>query len=283
MDETSRRAFAETVDPELYVPRAATEAVLADLDAWTARDSIGSTLALLIAPPGLGKTFLLRYYEQRLNAAAGPVEQDPDLLARCLYLPYAGLSLPDLCIWCHGLLGLQPGPPDARDHPVAALAALFQLGRGPDDPFFLVIDDADSMPPETYRALAQGLPRERSPLRIVMAIGDDGRASRMLAAFDTLQPLEISLRSAMTRDETEGYLQKRMHWARTGRQGENEPRPDIDAEIVERIHGLSGGNPRRLHVLASEILEANTESLPSDLEDKRRRDVWLGSPLDDDL
>lgn len=298
MSRPPRRAFAETVDPELYVPRAATDATLSALEDWIAYDGIGSSLALLMARPGLGKTLLLRLLEQRMNASALASEDDPELLARALYLPYAGLSLPDLCIWCHGLLGLQPGPPDARDHPVAALGALFQLGRGPDDPFFLIIDDADSMPAETYRALAQGLPRERSPLRIVMAIGDDGRASRMLAAFDPLQPLETALHQAMDLEETDHYLRARLAWAQGGSKGQagdrdgdvhgddgtpSAPIADLDAELVGRIHGLSGGNPRRLHVIASELLEAGHALRPSHLDDKYRRERWMGSPLEEDL
>ncbi|MAG30553.1 MAG: hypothetical protein CL908_06615 [Deltaproteobacteria bacterium] len=286
MTPSARRAFAEAVDPELYVPRVATESLLAQLEGWLASDGIGSTLAALIAPPGLGKTLLLRVTEKRLNARVireRGTQDEPRGGVRALYLPYAGLSLPDLCIWVHGLIGCQAAAIAAKDHAVAALAALFRLGDGPDDPFYLLVDDADSMPEETIRALAQGLPRERSPLRIVMAVGDDARSSRLRASFDALRPFEVLLRETMTLDETGAYLRARLHWAAGGETLAAEPPPLISAEIVERIHRLSGGNPRRIHPIAAEILEASAEALPSDLDAKQRRDAWLGSPLDDEL
>lgn len=195
----ARIAFAETVDPDSYVPRIATESLLASIYKWRTQNRLGSTLAALVTQPGLGKTFFLRMVERRINRDAAAAGQS----VRALYLPYASLSVVDLAAWVYGLLGRECPYPDARDHAVPALAALFALGGGPSDPFFLLIDDADSMPEETVRVLQQGLPRESSPLRLLAALGDDARSSRLLAALDVLEPSVEILRSTLSEEETE--------------------------------------------------------------------------------
>ncbi len=105
-----RRAFSETVDPDCHVPRPATEALLESLLHWCRSDGPGSTVAALVAPPDIGKTHLLRVIEARLaQTEKAPAHFDRDRrqsACRALYLPYAALSLPDLCHWVHGLLGL---------------------------------------------------------------------------------------------------------------------------------------------------------------------------------
>jgi len=273
--QRAQRAFSETVDPAAYVPREATESVLAEFQTWAEDDGIGSTIAALIARPGLGKTFLLRTFESRLQRSATLVNRSP----RTLYLPYASLSVTDLSLWIHGLLGRSISFLDATDHPEAALAALIALGDGRDDPFILLLDDADSMPAETVQVLAQGLPRERSPLRILMALNDDARASRLLAAFDPLQPCVAPLREAMSERETALYLHARMRWARL----EADEIAHIDPDAIARIHRFSGGVPRRVHMIAASYFESGSAGLPSELDEKDKRENWMGRPIDDDF
>jgi hypothetical protein len=161
-----RRAFGETVDPDGHVPRPATESRLEALSAWCRSDGAGSTVAALIAPPGIGKTHLLRVLESRLREGdrvrrnAETPGASVRVRHRALYLPYAALTLPDLARWIHGLVGerrhLRVATADPDED---ALRALAGLGAGPERPLHLLIDDADSMPSATLRALVQGLAR----------------------------------------------------------------------------------------------------------------------------
>ncbi|HEB91693.1 MAG TPA: hypothetical protein ENI85_19110 [Deltaproteobacteria bacterium] len=249
-----RAPFPETANAAAYVPREATEARLRELRDWSEGDGIGSTLALLIADPGMGKTQLLRVFESGRPAWRRGSGQ----ARRGLFLPHAGLSIMDLCEWVHGLMEREPGIPDARDHPVAALAALFALAGGPDDPLFLLVDDADSMPLETARVLAQGLPRERSPLRFVLAMGNDARASRLRAILEPLHPVVGALRDPLDEHETAIYLRTRL--ARAGFDSAEIAR--FDRERIRQIHALAGGVPRRIHQAATAVLESERDRLP---------------------
>lgn len=257
----ARNAFAETVDPEAYVPRLATESLIASIDQWRTQGRLGSTLAALVTQPGLGKTFFLRLVERRINRDA----EAAGLSTRALYLPYASLSVVDLVAWVYGLLGQECPYPDARDHAVPALAALFALGGGPSDPFFLLIDDADSMPEETIRVLQQGLPRENSPLRLLVVLGEDDRSSQMLAELDVLEPSVAILRSALSEEETAIYLQARMRRAGLSEEAVG----GLDAARISQLHALSGGVPRQIHRIMIQMLEARELGRPVFFEDEQ--------------
>ena len=84
--------FAITPDPNVYVPRTATETACKELlrSACNPRKTTA-----LIGPPGLGKTLLLHLL----------VEEAPEDL-QTVYLPYAALPPEELCGWALGLLGL---------------------------------------------------------------------------------------------------------------------------------------------------------------------------------
>jgi type II secretory pathway predicted ATPase ExeA len=275
-------AFGETVDPDAHVPRVATESLLEGLLHWCARDGLGSTIAALVAPPGYGKTHLLRVLEARLAAGVGERfgELSPIRASRVLYLPYAALELPDLCRWVQGLLGSG----DRASKPVPrsdeeALEALYALGDATNGPFYLLIDDADSMPPTTLRALAQGLSSERSPLRLILGLTDDSRATRMLATLDRLLPFEVVLRSGLDEAETEAYLRARLE-----RAGMHVGVLDgLDAVTVRRINALSGGVPRRIHRVVTALLEPEHAALARALSMHARNGAWLGEPIVDAL
>jgi AAA domain len=280
-----RRAFSETVDPDSHVPRAAVDARLESLMGWCRADGVGSTVAALVAPPGIGKTHLLRVLESRLvredaaNGTQEPSANAPDRLPRrVLYLPYAGLSMPDLCHWVYGLLGERPRRgPLAPDGDEDALQALCELGRGARQPFHLLLDDADSMPSATLRAFVEGLGKERSPLRLLFALSDDSRATRMLAALDPLRPWELSYRDALDEPETEAYLRARLAQSGLG----TELLGGLDRVTVSRICALSGGIPRRIHRVVLALLEPERAALARALTMSARTDAWLGQPMDD--
>ncbi|MBY0402091.1 AAA family ATPase [Myxococcota bacterium] len=275
-------AFGETADPSAHVPRSATESLLEGLLDWCAGDGPGSTLAALVAPPGFGKTHLLRVLELRL--AGGAIGRSGDLspvrASRVLYLPYAALGLSDLCRWAHGLLGrsedaIGNGPRSDS----AALAALRGLGDAASGPFYLLIDDADSLPTATLQALAQGLASERSSIRFVLGLTDDSRAARLLARLDRLAPREFVLRTPLDEAETEAYLRGRLARAGLG----TELLDGLDPVKVGRIGALSGGVPRRIHRVVNALLEPDHAALARALSPHPRSDAWLGQPIVDAL
>ena len=273
--EKIRRAFSESSDPSGYVPRNATEVALSLIHGWAEETGLGSTVAALMAEPGAGKTCLLRIFESQLNAMPSSADRSD----RVLYLPYASLSISDLCIWIHGLLGRSFRLPDGNDQPAAALSALLALADEADEPFFLLLDDADSMPRETIDALTQGLPTERSSLRILMALNPDAKASRLLAALDPLHPRLVELQGVMSDAETGHYLYARMRWA-----GFTEDEiAQMDSETVSQIYTRSGGLPRRIHTVAAAFFEAAGAGLPPELGEKQKREDWMGRPIEEDL
>ncbi len=277
-----RRAFSETADPSAHVPRPATEALLESLLHWCRRDGPGSTVAALIAPPGYGKTHLLRVIEARLAQSEGEhAHSDPDRrqpACRALYLPYAALSLPDLCDWVYGLLGLdRPARSSTTDADDDALAALAKLAGAHGRPFHLLIDDADSMPSATLRALAQGLAKQGSPLRLVLALSDDSRSTRLLAAVDSLAPFELPYRGALDESETEAYLRARLAQAGLG----VELLDGLDPLTVARIRALSGGIPRRIHRVVGALVEPERAALARALDSYPRTAGWLGRPIEE--
>ena len=266
---TGRRAFNETSDPRAYVPRDDTESALSELAAWAQGDGEGSTVGVLIGPPGLGKTFLLRVFESRVARES-------------LYLPYAGLPPVELIAWIYGLLGRSRAVDVDLENPEAEsgqqLGPLLDLASDRQSPFFLIIDDADSMPADTLRMFVEELPPEGSSLRILMAMNEDAKSSRLLAGLDSLRPYVVRIQSAMTETETAHYVHARLAWA--GASPAELAR--LDAESTRRIFALSGGVPQAVHRIAGALFAGDGMALPSDLDAKQRRENWMGRPFEDD-
>lgn len=278
--DSSSRAFSETSDPAAYVPRESTERVLAEIHNWGESDEPGSTLAALVGSPGLGKTLMLRVTEARVNGSEGSGFAAPATPGvRALYVPYGGLELPDFAVWVHGLLGRPRKNPTVAPTPDEAVQAMLALGGGPHDPFYLLIDDADGVPPETIAALIEHLPVEASSLRILLVLNSDSKGTRLLSQIHALQPTEIRLRERLSIEETEQYLAVRMRWA-------SFPEAEIgqlDDQWIHQVHSLSSGIPRALHALAARSFDDRIRGVVSDLEGKREREDWMGRPIEDEL
>ena len=52
---------------------------------------------------------------------------------------------------------------------------------------------------------------------------------------------------------------------------------------MHKIHSLSGGVPRSVHQVAASVFEARTADLPSALDEKDKRENWMGQPIEDDF
>lgn len=222
--------FGETANPADYVPRLASEAALFSL-----RRAIRSgRTAVLTAPPGFGKSLLLRLLARHL---------EPGL--RCLMLPYAALDLRELCAWTLGLLA-----EDAGDDARSGLLRLARRQAESGSALVLLIDDGGSMPPDTARELGELIRESGNRLRVVVAAADAGIASRLQALFGR-EVVAVDFSRPMTAWETTAYVRSRLERSRL-------PQPlrdRFDETSLGRIHRDSGGVPRRVHALARALLE----------------------------
>ena len=219
--------FAATADPALYVRREACERALAELVRALAR-SRGPVA--LTGPPGLGKTLLLQVLAGRLRGRASPV-----------HLPYPALPAADLCAWALGELDIpRDGDPEA-----AVVAAARRARR----PILLLVDDASLLPLATARRLADLCAASGGAVRLVAAATDAAATGAVVAALGP-ELREVRFRTPMSPQETACYVRERL--ARSG--AAPALQAPFDPAAVARLHGESGGVPRLLHQLASQML-----------------------------
>ena len=232
--------FSLTADTRLYVARTATEHALGTLLAALER---GGRAAALTGPAGLGKTLLLHVLATRCSERWRPV-----------YVPYAALSAVDLCAWVLATL-----EEDYAGSPQAALDRvandLQQEGLG----LLLLVDDAGALPIETARWLGQRVADSGGSVALVVAAGDRATSAASLAA---LGPCEVARLSEPMNDlECAEYIRARLGRARA---------PDsllarFNDSSVRRLYAISGGNPRRLHIAAADLLRGGSGQVPEDL------------------
>ena len=76
---------------------------------------------------------------------------------------------------------------------------------------------------------------------------------------------------------TPAYVRARLRWS------DSTLTERLDAGELRRIHGLSGGIPRQVHRVAASVLAPGADEHARDLDRKRRREDWMGTPIEDDL
>lgn len=218
--------FDTTGDPLRYVPRPAMERVLAELVQCAEQEGC---LAVLPGAPGTGKTLLLRLLAQRLA---------PRL--RCVVLPYAALPAPALCAWALDLLG-----ESASYDPVGAIVGHARRADAPG--LVLLVDNAESIAPDTARELARAADAAGGGLRLVAASEESGL--RLLEVTwpgaDRVSPI-----GPMSAEETATYLAAHLG----GLAPEIVERAGFDAAFVAELHRASGGVPARVNAMASQHL-----------------------------
>ena len=247
-----RNPFGETANAAEYVPREATEAALRDLKRLLSQPRP----AVLISPPGLGKTLLMHVLAQKLEGEL-----------RCLYLPYGAMPLEGLCAWALGLLE-EP----ADEEPVEALLAYARAAGREGSALALLIDDASSLPLDTAEDLGTHVRAMRGALRLVLATPDDAISTRTIASVGP-EVAEVRLSAPMLRGETRLYVQTRLE--QIGAPAALASRFDLEA--IDRIHDLSGGVPRHVNELAAAL----ASELPEDVHPSWQDERWIGAPLDE--
>lgn len=221
------RAFGETANPDEYVARSACEDALRGLERSIFEQG---EPAALIAPPGMGKSLLLRVFARRTADRADSIE-----------LAGRAMSFEELCEWTLRLFGEPVG-----DLPSADLERVLASRD-----LLVTIDDASSLPVDTARALGAFAKRVAPRLHIAFAASDGYAASRMLAAFG--EPVnQLRLSQPMNADEIFRYMAERLK-----RWGASSEMIDLlKPGSIARVLRLSGGVPRRLHLAAGRVLGA---------------------------
>jgi len=222
--------FADHPDPAWYVAREASDAALEDLLGCAGRPDLPAALR---APPGAGKTLLLRMLASRLGPALHGV-----------YVPNPVLTPAELCAWTLGCLG----SPVWQD-PIAVLGAYVDHLGECGEALVWLVDDAEGLPEETARWLGQVRPRARGALRLVIAAGP-GEPPRAFAALGPMVRID-ALAQPMQPAETARYVQGRLERA----QAEPELRARCEA-VVAAIHAESAGIPRAVSALLSQHVAA---------------------------
>ena len=231
--------FALTADTGLYVPRPASERAITALLA--ALDGEGRPAALT-GPAGLGKTLMLQMVAERARRSWRPVT-----------LQYAALSPSELCAWVLAALGEN----DAGS-PEGALRALIEVLHETGQGLLLLVDDAGALPIETARWLGELAESCQGRLGLVVAAGDHANAGARLAALGPL--VQVRFSEPMTDAETAEYMSWRL--ARAGVPANVRAR--FDPASTRRLHAISGGNPRRLHIAAADLLRGGSGEVPED-------------------
>ena len=223
--------FGLTPNTEAYVPRAATERALAELVAGV--QAGGAPIAIL-GPAGAGKTLLLHLLAERAGRGL-----------RSVYLPNPRFGPEEICTWIARSLGAPAGE-DAIPLLRAGLGHL----REQEQACLLLVDDADALPEATARWLAQLLSDARGGLRLALAAPPGEATTRLLRALGPVH--RVTLEAVMSLDETAEYVGWRLRRADVP-----EPvRARFDASVVDELHRVAQGNPRRLH-LAVEAFARN--------------------------
>lgn len=234
--------FGMTADPETYMPRAATERALAELERALLA---GEFPVVLTGPPGIGKTLLLRVVQRRLTGRV-----------RCIYIAYAALAPTEFCGLILGLLG---EPMTTSDDPEAALLASAHSFAEAGTPLALLIDDASAIPRDTAGRIGALAAGSRGALQILAADMEDTTSSPWITRFGA-RVERVRLEAPMTAAETVLYIRARLQ--RGGVSPEDQGR--LDPKIIDRIFRRSSGIPRAVQALASEFLRVGQGALPTE-------------------
>jgi type II secretory pathway predicted ATPase ExeA len=230
--------FGTSADPARYVARPSTEGVLLDL-VTALRDE--ERPRLLVGEAGMGKTLVLRLLAQRLAPRI-----------RSVYLPYPALPLAALCAWALEELGAA-----SSYDPPEALATLARRARADGGGIVLLVDEAQALPEETARGLAELAAEYEGALRFAAALPPSA-SEALFEAFARVE--QLGLLAPMTESETARYVQLHLHGA---------PLPAAVREaftpaVLAAIHARTGGVPSRVNAEASALLRGAMAKLRSE-------------------
>lgn len=217
--------LTDTVDPGRYVARPDTENALSELEAAIEE---GARITLLSGPPGMGKTLLLHVLKERMRYAH-----------RLIFSPFLHFDPDEADDWLRGLL-LDAGLHGAEADDWRAIARRASADR----PLVLIVDEAQSIPPETAAHLADEIRQVGTGLYGVLAGTDGPPLDRVVTALG--EPvarvrLEERLTPGEVSDLAEGAMAEGSELAAK--------RPGFVSTAARALHASAEGNPRALKSL----------------------------------
>ena len=221
--------FVANDDPRRYLPRPATEHALEQLETRVAKDRAAATL--LVGPPGIGKSVLLRVLMQRLRSTL-----------RTVTLGAGDIDATTLCAFVLDQLHADPG--GDPEHALLMLAADYGMKRSA---LVIALDSAEQLPLDTAGRLGALAVTAGGSLRIVAAAQDPATAlARALGCEDDA----VALRTPMNLRETQAHLEAALAAG------------CAPPEVRELFHGLSAarifreshGIPSAVNAIAEEQL-----------------------------
>ncbi len=223
--------FVASDDTRRYLPRPATEAALTALERRILVDRAETTL--LVGPPGIGKTMLLRMLVQRLRQTL-----------RTVTLGAGDIDAPTLCAFV--LAQLREQASNDPEQAVLMLAANWSAKRSA---LVIAIDAAEQLPIATAGRLGALAMTAGGSLRIVAAAQEPATA---LAHALGCQSEPVALRTPMSLRETQEHLQA----ALAAGQAPPDVRELFTGLTVAQIFRESHGIPSDVNALAAEHLAA---------------------------
>lgn len=221
--------FVASDDTRRYLPRPATEDALMELEQRIGDE--GAVATLLVGPPGIGKSLLLRVLAQRLRRTL-----------RTVTLGAGDIDAPTLCAFV--LAQLREQASNDPEQAVLLLAADWSAKRSA---LVIAIDAAEQLPLATAGRLGALAMTAGGGLRIVAAAQEPATA---LAHALGCQAEAIALRAPMSLRETQAHLQA----ALAAGQAPPDVRDLFTGLTVAQIFRESHGIPSDVNALAAERL-----------------------------
>jgi energy-coupling factor transporter ATP-binding protein EcfA2 len=221
--------FVASDDTRRYVPRPATEEALAALEQRITVDREETTL--LVGPPGIGKSMLLRVLVSRLRRTL-----------RTVTLGAGDIDAPTLCAFVLAQLRLEAS--NDPEQSVLLLAAEWSAKRSA---LVIAIDAAERLPLATAGRLGALAMTAGGGMRIVAAAPEP--ATELARALGC-QAGAVALRTPMTLHETQAHLQA----ALAAGHAPPEVRDLFTGLTVAQIFRESHGLPSDVNALAAERL-----------------------------
>ncbi len=223
--------FVASDDTRRYLARPATEQALATLEQRIVEDHADTTL--LVGPPGIGKSMLLRVLAQRLRRTL-----------RTVTLGAGDIDAPTLCAFALAQLRIEAS--NDPEQAVLMLAAAWSAKRSA---LVIAIDAAEQLPLTTAGRLGALAMTAGGGLRIVAAAVEP--ATELARAFGCQQEA-VALRTPMSLHETQAHLRAAL--------ADGQAPPDVRALFtgiaVAQMFRDSHGVPSDVNALAAERLAA---------------------------
>lgn len=231
--------FEESCDPQIYIPRRASEDVLRCLAALV-RD--GEPVVVLHGPAGIGKSMLLRVQGERFESER-----------RCAYVSITDSPEPELS---HRILDLLSEP--SAEDPAQALIRAAAAAADGQPRLLLLIDHANLAPIESSLQLARAARTAAPHLSVIFVVADEDGAEDFAETLSAEAPVTtLSFNEPMNPQEATAYVRLRL--ART--QIPAELRARIDSRAMRWLsEGARAALPRDINRRAAELLKSYEEN-----------------------